>query len=189
MNILIILETGCSFAKDVIDLLVERDEINLTLFLLNKRRILNNDIFKNVLPIARCRIIEGKVLDFNQLNESLIGQDIVYSNLAGDSEKKAKNIVKAMDEKGVKKLIFLSLLGIYDIPLRPVLNPYQKVADVIKASDLDYTILRPIWVINSDEVDYAITRKSKRERGLLISQEKLAGYITKIIGLSENKNL
>jgi nucleoside-diphosphate-sugar epimerase len=35
----------------------------------------------------------------------------------------AKNIVKAMDETGVRKLIFISSIGIYDVPLRPVLKP------------------------------------------------------------------
>jgi hypothetical protein len=49
----------------------------------------------------------------------------------------AKNIVKAMDETGVKKLIFIGLIGIYDVPLRPVLKPYRKSADVIEASDLE----------------------------------------------------
>jgi nucleoside-diphosphate-sugar epimerase len=67
------------------------------------------------------------------LKEAVTGQDIVYANLAGDLEAMAKNIVKAMEETGVKKLIFISSIGIYDVPLKPVLKPYRKAVDVIEA--------------------------------------------------------
>jgi uncharacterized protein YbjT (DUF2867 family) len=120
-------------------------------------------------------------LNFNQLQEAIAGQLIVYANLAGDLEAMAKNIVRAMDETGVTKLIFISSIGIYDIPLRPVLKPYRKAADVIEASNLDYTILRPTWFTNADEVDYETTRKGEPERGSVVSQKSLATLITKII--------
>jgi hypothetical protein len=42
----------------------------------------------------------------------------------------------------LKKLIFINSIGIYDVPLRPVLKPYRKAAAVIEVSDLEYTILR-----------------------------------------------
>ena len=123
-------------AKHVIDILVKKNDINLTLFLRNKSRLRNNDI-------SKCHIIEGNVLDFNQLKEAITGKDIVYANLAGDLEAMARNIVKAMDENGVKKLIFISSISIHDVPLRSFLKPYRKAADVIEGSDLEYTILRP----------------------------------------------
>ncbi len=121
-----------------------------------------------------------------QLKEAITGQDIVYANLSGDLEAMAKNIVKAMDETGVKKLIFISSIGIYDVPLKPVLKPYRKAADVIEASDLEYTILRPTWFTNADEVDYETTRKGEPEKGSVISQKSLATLITKIIESPEN---
>jgi uncharacterized protein YbjT (DUF2867 family) len=142
--------------------------------------------------ISRCRIIEGNVLDINQLKEAITGQDIVYANLAGDLESMAKNIVKAMDEKEVKRLIFISSIGIYDVPLRPVLKPYRHAADVIEASDLAYTILRPTWFTSANEVDYEITQKGEPEKGSVISQKSLATFIAKILESPENyirKNL
>jgi uncharacterized protein YbjT (DUF2867 family) len=51
-----------------------------------------------------------------------------------------RNIVKAMNDKGVKRLLFISSIGIYDQPLKPVLRPYRKAADMIEASGLEYTI-------------------------------------------------
>jgi len=174
MKNVIILGAGGNIAKHVIDILVKKDDINLTLFLRNKSRLSNKDV-------SKCRIIEGDVLDFNRLKETIAGQDVVYANLAGDLEAMAKNIVRAMDETGVKKLIFISSIGIYDVPLRSVLKPYRKAADVIEASALEYTILRPTWFTNADEVDYETSRKGEPEKGSVISQKSLATLITKMI--------
>jgi len=138
MKNVIILGASGNIAKQVIDILVEKDDINLTLFLRNAHRLRNNDV-------SKCCIIEGDVLNYDQLKEAIAGQDIVYANLAGDLEAMAKNIVKAMEETGARKIIFISSIGIYDVPVRPVLQPYRKAADVIEAADLEYTILRPTW--------------------------------------------
>ena len=174
MKNVIILGASGNIAKHVIDILVKKDDINLTLFLRNKSRLRNNDVSKAL-------FIEGNVLNINQLKEAITGQDIVYANLSGDLEAMAKNIVKAMEEAGVKKLIFISSIGIYNVPLRPVLKPYRKAADVIEASKLEYTILRPTWFTNADEVDYETTRKGEPEKGSVVSQKSLATLITKII--------
>jgi uncharacterized protein YbjT (DUF2867 family) len=174
MKNVIILGAGGNIAKHVIDILIKKDDINLTLFLRNRGRLRNKDV-------SKCRTIEGDVLDFNRLKEAIAGQDVVYANLSGDLEAMARNIVRAMDETGVKKLIFISSIGIYDVPLRPVLKPYRKAADVIEASELEYTILRPTWFTNADEVDYETTRKGEAEKGSVISQNSLATFITKII--------
>ena len=56
---------------------------------------------------------------------------------------------------GVKRIVAISSIGIYETPLRSVLAPYKKLADTIEDSGLDYTILRPDWFTNADEVDYA----------------------------------
>jgi len=96
MKNVIILGASGNIAKHVMDILVKKDDINLTLFLRNARRLGNNDV-------SNCRIIEGDVLHYDQLKEAITGQDIVYANLSGDLETMAKNIVKAMEETGVKK--------------------------------------------------------------------------------------
>ena len=174
MKNVIVLGASGTIAKYVIDILVKTDDINLTLFLRNKSRLRNKDITK-------FRIVEGDVLNFHQLKDAIAGQEIVYANLAGDLEGMAKNIVKAMEETGVKKLIFISSIGIYDVPFKPVLQPYRKAADVIEASDIEYTILRPTWFTNADEVDYETTQKGEPEKGSVISQKSLATLIAAII--------
>ena len=174
MKNVIILGAGGNIAKRIIDILVKKDDIKLTLFLRNRSRLRNKDVSKS-------RVVEGDVLDYAQLKEAIAGQDVVYANLAGDLEAMVTNIVRAMDETRVKKLVFISSIGIYDVPLRPVLKPYRKAADVIEASNLEYTILRPTWFTNADEVDYETTSKGEPEKGSVISQKSLATLIAKII--------
>lgn len=109
----------------------------------------------------------------------------MYANLSGDLEAMARNIVKVMEETGVKKIIFISSIGIYGTPLKPVLKPYRKAADVFEATNLDYTILRPTWFTTINEVDYETTRKGEPEKGSVISQKSLAALIVKIIEFPE----
>ena len=174
MKNILILDASGNIASNVIDLLWSKDNIRLNLFLRKASR-LRNRLQNNA------RIIEGDVLVLDDLGEAMTGIDIVYANLAGDLGQMAQNIVTVMDEKGVKRLIFISSIGIYDVPLKPVLKPYRKAADIIEASDLDYTILRPTWFTDADEVNYELTKKGEPERGSVVSQKSLATFIANIV--------
>jgi len=174
MKNVLILGAGGNIAGKVIDMLLKEDNIRLTLFLRNACRLKNHET-------TNCSIVEGDALNLNDVKNAMAGIDVVYASLAGDLENMAKNIVRAMDDTGVKRLIFISSIGIYDQPLRPVLKPYRRAADVIEASDLEYTILRPTWFTNADEIDYEITRKGEPEKGSVISQKSLATFITTMI--------
>jgi uncharacterized protein YbjT (DUF2867 family) len=107
-------------------------------------------------------------------------------------ESMSKNIVKAMQELEVKRIIAISSIGIYETPLKSVLVPYRKLADVIESSGLVYTILRPDWFTNDNEVDYSITHKGEPEKGSAISRKSIAAFISTIIeepDLHKNENL
>jgi uncharacterized protein YbjT (DUF2867 family) len=171
-NVLIMGASG-NIARHVIDLLASASDLNLTLFVRSARRLPH--------PPANARVVEGDVLNFAQLKAAVAGQDIVYANLAGDLGRMAQHIVRAMTETGVRQVIFISSIGIYEQSLKAVLKPYRAAADVLEASDLDYTILRPAWFTSADEVDYKLTQKGTPERGSVISQRSLATFITKII--------
>jgi uncharacterized protein YbjT (DUF2867 family) len=174
MKNIIIFGASGSLAKLVIENLKTQRDIHLTLFVRDKKRLRSVDS-------SGCAIVEGDVLNYNSLKEAIQGQDIVYANLAGDLGQMAKNIVKAMKETGVKKIIFISSIEIYNEPVRAALKSYRAAADVIEASDLDYTILRPTWFTNADEVDYEITHKGKPEKGSVISRKSIAAFIWEII--------
>jgi len=177
-NVLILGASG-NIASNVIDLLSHDDSIRLHLFLRRAGRLRSR-------IGANSRVIEGDVLNLEDLREAMTGVDIVYANLAGDLKQMATNIVKVMGEKGVKRLIFISSIGIYEHPLKPMLKPYRKSVDVIERSDLDYTVLRPTWFTNADEVDYEITRKGEPEKGSVVSQKSVASFIVEIVKSPES---
>ncbi|MFB3166822.1 NAD(P)H-binding protein [Neobacillus sp. 179-C4.2 HS] len=108
----------------------------------------------------------------------------LYTALAGSLELMAKNVVDAMNATGVKRLIWISSMGIYDeVPgqrYSSILDTYRNSAEIIEASDLDYTILRPGWFTNKDEIDYEITQKGEPFKGHDISRKSLADLIVKL---------
>lgn len=183
-NILVLGARG-KIARHAIELLLKKKDYHLTLYLRKAKRLgkINGD---------RVRMIEGDVLDFKTLKEAMEGQKVVYANLDGELEKQAKNIVKAMSEWGIKRLIFITSLGIYDeVPgkfgewnrkmIGKYLGPYRKAAEIIEASDTDYTILRPAWLTDEDEIDYETTQKKEPFKGTEVSRKSVAALVVKLI--------
>lgn len=126
-------------------------------------------------------IVEADVFDYPKLRAANAGQDVVYINLAGELEAMTKNIVRGMTEAGVKRVIAISSIGIYDTPLKPVLVPYRKLADVLEGSSLTYTILRPKCFTSGNEKDYILTKKGQPEIGTAISRRSITAFIAWLI--------
>lgn len=61
------------------------------------------------------------------------------------------------------------------------LRPYRKAADLIEASDLEYTILRPAWLTDEDEVSYETTAKGEPLKGTEVSRKSVATLVVKLI--------
>jgi uncharacterized protein YbjT (DUF2867 family) len=183
-KVLVVGATG-SLAAYVIEALKATHSIALTLFVRNRER-LNKKISEG------CRIIEGDATVFSDVKNAVAGQDIVYVNLAGDLGVMTTNIVNAMKESGVNRIIAISSIGIYDTPLKAVLRPYRELADIIESLGLEYTILRPDWFTNANEVNYALTKKGERETGTAISRKSIAAFVTLLAMAPEeyiNENL
>ncbi|MBE0338577.1 SDR family oxidoreductase [Paenibacillus sp. 23TSA30-6] len=177
MNNILILGANGQIARQAIDMFLKETDAQLTLYLRRSSRLENVDS-------SRAQVIEGDVMDMEKLKEAMIGKDVVYANLAGDLEQYAKNIMEAMSATGVKRLIFISSMGIYDeVPGEKyggILDPYRKSAQIIEASDLEYTILRPAWFTNSDEIDYVTTQKGETFKGSVVSRKSVADLIVKL---------
>ena len=152
-------------------------DARLTLYLRQARRLQNPD------P-TRVRIVEGDVLDRRALEDAMRDQDVVYANLAGAMEEQARAIVDAMHATGLKRLLFVSSMGIYgEVPgekYGSVLDPYRDSAAVIEASDLDYTLLRPGWFTHDQEIDYRITQKGEAFQGHDVSLNSVSDLIVKL---------
>lgn len=174
---ILILGANGQLARNTTPFFLKHPDVHLTMFLRRANRLKNPD------P-NRVTIVEGDVLDVETLKVAMQGQDVVYANLAGAMERQAKTIVNAMQATGLKRLIFISSMGIYgEVPgesYRSVLDPYRDFAAVIESSDLDYTILRPGWFTRDNEINYQITQKGEPFVGHDVSLNSLSDLIVKL---------
>jgi uncharacterized protein YbjT (DUF2867 family) len=161
MSKVLVLGANGQIARIATERFLRTTDAQLTLYLRNSKRLRGLD------P-KRTRVVEGDVLDKKRLTEAIAGQDVVYANLSGQLEQQARSIVEAMHHAGVKRLIFISSMGIYDeVPGErhgAILDPYRKSAAIVEASDLDYTIVRPAWFTDDDETNYETTQRALRSR-------------------------
>ncbi len=186
MKQVLILGASGQIAQWVARGLGQRDDVQQTLLLRNPRKLSGQE------P-SNAQVVIGDVLDRKLLRQVMAGQDVVYANLAGeDLDKQAVAVIDAMHKAGVKRLVFVLSLGIYDeVPGRfgewnratigEDLKPYRRAADAIEAAGLDLTLLRPAWLTDEDEVDYEITARSEPFRGTVVSRRSVAELIVQII--------
>ena len=182
-NVLILGAAG-QIAQWAVRLLANRDDVQMTLFVRDAKKL--SDVPRNA------RVIEGDVMDADVLSVAMQGQDLVYANLAGDVDKQADCYVAAMEAAGVKRLVAINSLGIYEeVPgafgewnrkeIGAYLSPYRRAADTIEASSLDYTVIRAAWLQDEDEIDYATTAKGEPFEGTEISRKSVAAAVVAIV--------
>jgi putative NADH-flavin reductase len=132
-------------------------------------------------------VIKGNVLEFASVERAIQGQDAVLCSLGmsammDKSRVRAngtKNIIRAMEKNGVKRLICESALGVGDsydilpwyykyfmIPvfLRHVYADHNIQENYIKDSQLDWTIVRPAALTNGEHTgsyQHGFTAKNK----------------------------
>lgn len=177
MTRVLILGANGQLARHTTDVFLKTTDAALTLYLRRASRLKNPDT-------RRVRILEGDVLDTRTLSAAMKDQEVVYANLAGDMKRQAESIIDAMHAASLKRLIFISSMGIYDeVPgerYRSVLDPYRDSAACIEASDLDYTILRPGWYTRDKGIDYQLTQKGAPFKGHEVSLNSLSDLIVKL---------
>lgn len=196
MSNVLVLGAGGQIARHVITMLDGEQGVALTLFARNTSRLAR-------VP-ANATLVQGDVLDAARLAKAVKGQDIVYANLAGeDLDDQTNAVIAAMQSEGVQRLVFVLSLGIYretpgkfgewnEAIIGEDLKRYRRAADAIEASGLDYTILRPAWLTDEDEVDYETTGRNDPFKGTVVSRKSVADLIAKTIRaphLHSNANL
>lgn len=166
-------------------LLAETDAA-LTLYLRRASRL--QDV-----TAARETVVEGDVNDYATLKAAMVDQDLVLADLGGRFEPMAQNIVRAMEETGVQRLIYITGLGLYhELPAKfdawleasighDVMEDTRRAAKLIETSPLNYTIIRAGYMTNNDEVDYELTEKGETFKGTTISRKSIADLIVGIV--------
>lgn len=139
----------------------------------------------------REQAITGSVTDATVLKDALAGQDVVFAALSGNLGGMAQSLISGMDEVGVKRLLFIASMGIYnEIPAslgasgnlqsNPMLRGYRVAADVIEASDLNYTVIRPGWFDSGNDIDYEVTKKGEPFGGHDVSRKSIADLVVRL---------
>ncbi|MBF6546511.1 NAD(P)-dependent oxidoreductase [Nocardia brasiliensis] len=111
----------------------------------------------------RLDIVEGDVLDSNSVQRAVAGQDAVLVSLGAGRKgviraEGTRAVIEAMNRTGVKRLIVQTTLGVGDskanlnflwkyvmfgILLRQAFADHVQQEAYVRASDLDWTIVRP----------------------------------------------
>ena len=180
MTRILIIGAHGQIARVATPLFLARQDTELTLYLRRPARL------KALADPPRVRLVDGDALDHAALAAAMQGQDVVYANLAGPMEQQARAIVRAMNETGLRRLVFIASMGIYqEVPGQQhgsVLDPYRKAAAVVEASGLDYTILRPAWLNDRDEIAYGTTRRGEAFRAAdeTVSRKSVADLVVRL---------
>jgi putative NADH-flavin reductase len=170
---------------------------NVTAFVYNKNA-------KDYLP-ENIKIVQGDVLKYEDVRNAISESDAVISVIGHIKNsdplmqtKGIQNIVKAMKETGVKRIISLTGTGVRingDTPslLDKLLNMALKIIDpkriidgiehakVLQNSNLDWTIVRVLKLSQKDKVfkDYKITQGGPAE--FPTSRKKIARILIDLI--------
>lgn len=193
MTAITILGANGRIARIAEGMLLEHDDIKLTLFVHH-----DNELSEDIRNNANVTIVKGDAKNPDDVLNAINGADEVYANLAATQDSSAdiipmaKAVVDMMDKAGIKRLVWISSLGIYnEVPgefgawnaniLGDYLVNYRKAVDVIEASDLDYTIIRPAWLTDKDEVDFEITEKGELFRGTEVSRKSVASEVVELL--------
>lgn len=179
-----VLGASGQIARLAVDMIAQQPDVRLVLVARDARRL-------GHVP-AGARVIEGDATDDAVLADAFAGADLVYANLAGAVDEQARHIVEAMRAAGVERLVFVTSLGIYDeVPgafgawntrmIGNALRVYRAAADEVTGSGLDFTVIRPAWLEDADEVDYETTERDEPFRGTVVSRKSVAALVASIV--------
>lgn len=156
------------------------------------------DPSKMMLENDRLQLITGDVFDFTALAEAVRGQDAVVCSLGSNSLGKTTvrsagtaNIIKAMDDNHVKRLLVVSAMGIgeswstlssanklfFNTVLRNTRKDHEKQEALVKESSLDWTIVRPSGLIDTPLTGSYATGENIRANTSRIARADVAHFI------------
>ena len=148
------------------------------------------------------RVVHGDVLKPGSLDEHLVNKDVVISAIGSTSLKKTtlysegiKNLINAIPKAQIRHAFFISASGLEINPthslivrfltkyvlqtlLRNMYADLWKMERIVKASAINWTIIRPPKLINSPaKTEYRTEVGQQVENGLEISRADVAHFI------------
>ncbi|MFD1150417.1 NAD(P)-dependent oxidoreductase [Saccharothrix hoggarensis] len=153
----------------------------------------------------RLRVVGADALDAAAVADVVAGHDRVISTLGVPYTKEpvtifsqgARNIIAAMRRHGLRRLVCVTSIGVHtDLPPeatffvrrviapillsmgRPLYEDARRMEEVVRATDLDWTIVRPSGLFDTTVVsDYRVAVAPERVVGMFTSRADLADVL------------
>lgn len=155
------------------------------------------------------KVIEGNVLNKDDILNAMSGVDLVVSALSTDGtttlSQSTPLIIEGMKTFGIKRIIIVGTAGILQSRVSPDLLRYQssesrnrstrateehhKVYNFLAESDLKWTIVCPTYLSDSEATgNYRIERNFLPTDGVMVSVQDVGEFITRLISASDYIN-
>lgn len=140
-------------------------DIELSVFVRNPAKFGDMDL-------SGINIIQGDALNAEDVRRAMDGQDVLLCSLDSDVLTMAKNIVAALTETSVKRIVWITGMGIHreikglhGIMLNQLaqkMPEYIQAADTIAASSAITTLLRCPGIRDGSNEIYALTKEGEK---------------------------
>jgi putative NADH-flavin reductase len=142
--------------------------------------------FKNL------KLIKGDITDQSSLSKSMKDMEIVITLLSGDTVKiQAENVIKSMKENNIKRIIWMTGMGIHHEvpgPIKEILDKlvesqpnYVAAANLVMNSGLEYTLLRGAHLTDGNNKKYYTQKEGEPLRCNTCDRIAIAEFIGEII--------
>ncbi len=126
------------------------------------------------MDISNVHVIQGDALNADDVKKAMDGQDVLLCSLEGDVLTMANNIVAALETTSVKRIIWITgmgihheITGIHGVMLNMLAKQrpdYIKAADAIAASSAVTTLLRCPGIKDGNNTKYTLTKEGEQPK-------------------------
>ena len=159
-------------------------DVELTVFVRNPAKFEGMDM-------TGTTIVQGDALNAADVKKAMDGQDVLLCSMEGDVLSMAKNIVAALAETSVKRIIWITGMGIHHeiggvhgvmLNMLAKQRPeYITAADTIAASSAITTLLRCPGIKDGDGTAYALTHEDEKPRSWSVDRAAIAQCMADMI--------
>ena len=159
-------------------------DIELSVFVRNPQKFEGMDL-------SGVNVIQGDVLKPEDVKRAMEGQDVLLCSLDGNVLPMAQNIAAAVEETSVKRIIWITgmgihheICGIHGIMLNQLakkMPEYITAADTIAASSAVTTLLRCPGIRDGEGETYRLTREGEKPACWFVERAAIAQCMADMI--------
>ena len=163
-----ILGAAGQIAQKLTATLLTYTDMHITLY----GRQLKTRIPPEIIDHERVTVIEGSFQNPGKLEQAVTNAEVVFVG-AMESGSDMASIVKALSRKNIRRVIGVSMAG---------LQGERQARNVLRESNLNYTILRLTWLYNDPEkTDYELIPEGAQFNDAQVSREAVVKAIFDIL--------